>query len=78
MDVELLKSVRIVQPLEGVNLDVLSVGQRQLGDGVRLDVYQKGRRKYAVLKSPNRYFPDKEDDYKFDKVAESSGCSVVR
>lgn len=80
MDVELLKSVRIVQPGEGVNLDVAkAVGafdsndiQKKIsGDGVRLDVYQKGRRKYAVLKSPNRYFPDKEDDYKFDKVDRS-------
>lgn len=71
MDVELLKSVRIVQPLEGVNLDVLSIQKKISEDGVRLDVYQKGRRKYAVLKSPNRYFPDKEDDYKFDKVDRS-------
>lgn len=61
-DEELLKSVRIVQP----------VGESEKsGDGVRLDVYQKGKRKYAVLKSPNTYFPDKEDDYKFDKVDRS-------
>jgi hypothetical protein len=60
-DEELLKSVRIVQP----------VGESEKsGDGVRLDVYQKGKRKYAVLKSPNTYFPDKED-YKFDKVDRS-------
>jgi hypothetical protein len=62
MDEELLKSVRIVQPVEE---------KEGSGDGVRLDVYQKGRRKYAVLKSPNTYFPDKEDDYKFDKVDRS-------
>lgn len=71
MDVELLKSVRIVQPLEGVNFDAMSIQKKISEDGVRLDVYQKGRRKYAVLKSPNRYFPDKEDDYKFDKVDRS-------
>jgi hypothetical protein len=61
-DEELLKSVRIVQPVDG---------KEGSGDGVRLDVYQKGKRKYAVLKSPNTYFPDKEDDYKFDKVDRS-------
>jgi len=60
---ELLKSVRIIQPVD--------VNYPSSGDGVRLDVYQNGKRKYAVLKSPNTYFPDKEDDYKFDKVDRS-------
>jgi hypothetical protein len=63
MSNELLKSVRIIQPVD--------VNYPSSGDGVRLDVYQNGKRKYAVLKSPNTYFPDKEDDYKFDKVDRS-------
>jgi hypothetical protein len=74
MNEELLKSVRIVQPVEGVNLDGTRNSDVQIknsGDGVRLDVYQSGKRKYAVLKSPNRYFPDKEDDYKFNKLDRS-------
>jgi hypothetical protein len=63
MSNELLKSVRIIQPVD--------VNYPSSGDGVRLDVYQNGKRKYAVLKSPNRYFPDSESDYKFDKVDRS-------
>lgn len=80
-DEQLLKSVRIVQPDKTASQSELEEGTRYPSDtigrirnsetSVRLDVYQKGKRKYAVLKSPNTYFPDIEDDYKFEKVDRS-------
>lgn len=88
MDVELLKSVRIVEPDADKKIDKVK-NYNTTGDiksrirnsewTARLDVYQKGRRKYAVLRSPNTYFPDINDDYKFEKVDRSmSNDDVIR
>ena len=77
---QLLKSVRIVQPDPRVSQELEkditypSVAVRAIRNSensARLDVYQKGKRKYAVLKSPNTYFSDIGDDYKFEKVDRS-------
>jgi hypothetical protein len=78
-DEQLLKSVRIVQPDSSKKIDSNAstnsnnyTSRIRNGDtSVRLDVYQKGRRKYAVLKFPNTYFPDITEDYKFEKVDRS-------
>jgi len=78
-DEELLRSIRIVEPDANKKIDSESTTSstnyktriRNSDWTARLDVCQKGRRKYAVLRSPNTYFPDINDDYKFEKVDRS-------
>lgn len=78
-DEELLRSIRIVEPDANKKIDNESTTSstnyktriRNSDWTARLDVCQKGRRKYAVLRSPNTYFPDIDDDYKFEKVDRS-------
>ncbi len=88
-EAKLLKSVRVVEPVQGINFDGTFQPSDRVKrvknstDGVRMDVYQKGKRKYAVLSrfglenttdnagAPTDYYPDEKTGHKFDKLDQS-------
>lgn len=90
---QLLKSIRIIEPVQikfrGYTIEENAKAFRNTGNSVRLDVYQKGKRKFAVLSRfglegtnkdeglPTKYFPEEDSAHFFEKVDRSMSDDAV-